>query len=221
MKYLVVLSISISMLTAGADASAASCKFKQNEVDDFTGERLVKVDWVDMTGWASSTFNRTIGGRKDIEVAAESAGGRSLLRFRLKLSDAVQKPPKEHDLYNALYVPTGSALEITMADESKIELMVDEEVRGTNRAKYDQGSYVITSKFTVRYPLDAELAERLVNEDVVYLRLAARSHKYDFVSEQGTIEFNINDKGQQANEVAQHRWNLVATGVCSRVPDEA
>jgi hypothetical protein len=198
MKYFLVLLISISMLTSGAGANAASCKYKQNEADDFTGERLVKVDWVDMTGWASSTFKRTIGGRKDIEVAAESAGGHSLLKFRLKVSDAVQKPPKEHDLYNALYVPTGSSLEITMADESKIELMVDEEVRGTNRAKYDQGSYVITSKFTVRYPLDAELAERLVNEDVVYLRLAARSHKYDFVSGQGSIEFNINDKGQQA-----------------------
>ena len=198
MKYFLVLLISISLLTAGAGANAASCKYKQNGADDFTGERLVKVDWVDMTGWASSTFNRTIGGRKDIEVAAESAGGRNLLKFRLKLSDAVQKPPRESDLYSALYVPTGSSLEITMADESKIELMVDEAVRGTNRAKYDQGSYVISAKFTVRYPLDAELAERLANEDVVYLRLAARSHKYDFVSAQGSIEFNINNKGQQA-----------------------
>jgi len=198
MKYFLVLLISISLLTAGAGANAASCKYKQNKADDFTGERLVKVDWVDMTGWASSTFNRTIGGRKDIEVAAESAGGRSLLKFRLKLSDAVQKPPRESDLYSALYVPTGSSLEITMADESKIELMVDEAVRGTNRAKYDQGSYVISAKFTVRYPLDAELAERLANEDVVYLRLAAQSHKYDFVTDKGSIEFNINKKGQQA-----------------------
>lgn len=198
MKYFLVLLISISMLTSSAGANAASCKYKQNEADDFTGERLVKVDWVDMTGWASSTFKRTIGGRKDIEVAAESAGGHNLLKFRLKVSDAVQNPPREQDLYSALYVPAGSSLEITMADESIIELIVDEEVRGTNRAKYDQGSYVITSKFTVRYPLDAELAERLANEDVVYLRLAARSHKYDFVSEQGLIEFNINNKGQQA-----------------------
>jgi len=198
MKRLIALSIAFTVLAADADAGTASCKYKQNEADDFTGERLVKVDWVDMTGWASSTFNRTIGGRKDIEVAAESAGGHSLLKFRLKVSDAVQNPPREQDLYSALYVPTGSSLEITMADESIIELMVDEAVRGKSRAKYDQGSYVITSKFTVRYSLDAELAERLVNEDVVYLRLAAQSHKYDFVTDKGSIEFNINKKAQQA-----------------------
>jgi hypothetical protein len=198
MKRLIALSIAFTVLAADADAGTASCKYKQNEADDFTGERLVKVDWVDMTGWASSTFKRTIGGRKDIEVAAESAGGRSLLKFRLKVSDAVQKPPRENDLYNALYVPHGSSLEITMADESIIELMVDEDVRGKSRAKWDDGWYVVTSKFTVRYPLDAELAERLVDEDVVYLRLAAQSHKYDFVSDQGSIEFNINNKAQQA-----------------------
>ena len=85
-----------------------------------------------------------------------------------------------------------------MADESIIELVVDEEVRGTSRAKYDDGWWVVTSKFTVRYPVGDALAERLAHEDVVYLRVAARSHNYDFVTEQGTIEFNINKKAQQA-----------------------
>ena len=186
------------MLAASPAADAASCKFKQNEIDDFTQQRLLKIDWVDMTGWMSSTFKRTIGDRKDIEIAAESAGGRSLLKFRLRLSNAVRKQPYEHDLYNALYVPAGSNLEIVMADESIIELMVDEEVRGTSRAKYDDGWWVVTSKFTVRYPVGDALAERLAHEDVVYLRVAARSHNYDFVTEQGTIEFNINKKAQQA-----------------------
>ena len=198
MKPLIVLAITTLMLAASPAANAASCKFKQNKVDDFTQQRLIKVDWVDMTSWTSSKFKRTIGDRKDIEIAAESAGGRSLLKFRLKLSDAVRNPPTERDLYNALYVPAGSSLEIVMADESIIELIVDEEVRGTNRAKYDDGSWVVTSKFTVRYPVDDALAKRLTQEDIVYLRVAARSYKYDFVSEQGTIEFNINKKAQEA-----------------------
>ena len=148
MKQLVKLSfaiVAIAVLSAAVEAKPASCKFKQNKVDDFTQQRLVKVDWVDMTGWASSTFNRTIGGRKDIEVAAESKGGQSLLKFRLKLSDAVKNPPRESDLYNALVVPQGSSLEITMADESIIELAVHQEVRGTSRAKWDDGWYVVTS----------------------------------------------------------------------------
>jgi len=198
MKQLIALFIAFSLFATNAHAGTASCKYKQNKADDFTGERLVKVDWVNMTGWASSTFKRTIGGRKDIEVAAETVGGRNLLKFRLKLSDAVKDSPRESDLHSALYVPTGSPLEFTMADESMIQLIVDEDVRGKSRAKYDDGWFVVTSKFTVRYPLDAELAERLVNEDAVYLRLSARSHRYDFVSDKGTIEFNINEKAQQA-----------------------
>jgi len=198
MKQLIALSIAFSLFATNAHAGSDSCKYKKNKLDDFTGERLVKVDWVDMTGWASSTFNRTIGGRKDIEVAAESTGGRSLLKFRLKVSDAVKNQPRESDLHSALYVPAGSPLEFTMADESIIQLIVDEDVRGKSRAKYDDGWFVVTSKFTVRYPLDAELAERVLNEDSVYLRLGARSHKYDFVTDKGTIEFNINNKAQQA-----------------------
>jgi len=152
-RTLVALAVAALMLAASPAADAASCKFKQNEIDDFTQQRLLKIDWVDMTGWMSSTFKRTIGDRKDIEIAAESAGGRSLLKFRLKLSNAVKSRPYERDLYNALYVPAGSNLEIVMADESIIELIVDEEVRGTNRAKYDDGWWVVTSKFTVRYPV--------------------------------------------------------------------
>ncbi|MDH3431426.1 MAG: hypothetical protein OEQ14_15600 [Gammaproteobacteria bacterium] len=198
MKCLAVTAIVVAMLAASVDASAASCKFKQNTIDDFTQERLVRIDWVDMTGWTSSTFKRTIGHRKDIEIAAESVGGRSLLKFRLRLSDAVRKPPRESDLYSALYVPAGSGLEMEMADESIIELVVDKEVRGTNHAKYDDGWFVVTSKFVVKYPVDDALTERLAQEDVVYLRVAAQSRNYDFVSEQGTIEFHINEKAQRA-----------------------
>jgi hypothetical protein len=198
MKTLVVLAITTFLLAASIDVDAASCKFKQNEIDDFTQQRLIKVDWVDMTSWTSSKFKRTIGDRKDIEIAAESAGGRSLLKFRLRLSNAVRNRPYERDLYNALYVPADANLEIVMADESIIELMVDEAVHGTNRAKHDNGWWVVTSKFTVRYPVDDALAKRLADENIVYLRVAARSHKYDFVTEQGTIEFNINKKAQHA-----------------------
>ena len=78
------------MLAFGADANAASCEYKQNEVDDFTGERLVKSDWEKMTGWASSQFKRTVGARKDIEVGADWNGSQFLLKFRLKMSDAVK-----------------------------------------------------------------------------------------------------------------------------------
>ena len=200
MKRFVVTSIAIAvaMLAAGAEAGAPTCKFRQNKTDDFTGEQLVKTDWFDMTTWASGTFNRTIGNRKDLEISAAIEGPHTFLKFRIKLSDAVKNPPRESDLYNALYVPQGSGLEITLADESIVESSTHSEVRGTTRAKYDDGTFVVSSKFTVHYPLDDAMLDRLVDEDVVYIRLAARGHRYDFVTDQGTIEFNINKKGQEA-----------------------
>ena len=198
MKRLVLITAAISLLSAGPTVNAAGCKYKQNETDLFTKEKLVRTDWFDMTSWISGSFNAAIGNRHEISIAASGEGRHNFVLVNIKLSDTTQYPPDEEDMYHALLVPKGAALSITLADESEIELRAVKEVRGTTRAKYDQGTFVISTKFSSQYRLGVDAAEALTSQDVIYIRIGANSRRYDFVSNQGTIDFKVNKKGNGA-----------------------
>lgn len=200
MKHFVLTAI--AMLAAGSMANAADCKYKQNETDLFTKQKMVRTDWVDMTSWISGTFNKTIGNRHEISIAASSEGVQDFVAINIKLSDTTQYAPDEEDIYHALLVPKGALLFITLADESEIELYALKEVRGTTRVKYDQGTFVVSTKFTNHYRLSAEAAAALTSQDVIYIRVAANSRRYEFVSGRGTIDFKVNKKGTGAFRTA-------------------
>jgi hypothetical protein len=198
MKHLALVATAISMLMIASVADAAGCKYKQNEIDLFTKEKLVKTDWFDMTSWISGSFNAAIGNRHEISIAAAGEGSQNFVLVNIKLSDTTRYAPDEMDMYHALVVPKGAALSITLADESEIELHALKEVRGTTRVKYDQGTFVISTKFTNHYRLGTDAADALTSQDVIYIRLAASSRRYEFVSDRGTIDFKVNKKGNGA-----------------------
>ena len=198
MKRLITTSLAIVFLAAAGDADAAACKFRQNKVDDFTGEQLVKTEWFDMTTWASNTFHRTIGNRKDLEVSGSIEGSQAFLKFRLKLSNAVSQRPREIEVAGAFFVWQGAGLGMDLADGSNVDLTAYREVSGKSRVKYDDGWYVVTSKATIHYRLVELHADALMKQDVTYMRLAAQGRKFEFVNEQGMIEFNVNKKGNEA-----------------------
>jgi len=198
MKRLVLVTAAISLLLAGPTTNAAGCKYKQNETDLFTKEKLVRTDWFDMTSWISGSFNAAIGNRHEISIAASGEGRHNFVLVNIKLSDTTRYAPDEADMYHALFVPQGAPLFITLADESEIELHAVKEVRGTTRAKYDKGTFVISTKFTNQYRLGTDAADALTSQDVIYIRLAASSGRYEFVSDAGTIDFKVNKKGNGA-----------------------
>ena len=202
MKHLVLAVIAVSMLATGSTANAAGCKYKQNETDLFTKQKMVRTDWVDMTSWISGSFNQAIGNRHEISIAATGEGDQNFIAVNIKLSDTTRYAPDEADMYHALLVPRGAALLITLADESEIELYALKEVRGTTRVKYDQGTFVVSTKFTNQYRLSAEAAAALTAQDVIYIRVAANSPRYEFVSDSGTIDFKVNKKGTGAFRTA-------------------
>jgi hypothetical protein len=186
------------MLTIGPTANAAGCKYKQNETDLFTKEKLIRTDWFDMTSWISGSFNAAIGNRHEISVAASGEGRHNFVLVRIKLSDTTQYRPDEADMYHALFVPQGAPLFITLADESEVELHAVKDVRGTTRVKYDHGTYVVSTNFINQYRLGTDAADALTGQDVIYIRLAAHSGRYGFVSDAGTIDFKVNKKGNAA-----------------------
>jgi len=198
MKHINLVTIAISLLAITSVADAAGCKYKQNETDLFTKEKLVRTDWFDMTSWISGSFNAAIGNRHEISIAASGEGRHNFVLVNIKLSDTTQYRPDEVDMYHALLVPKGAPLIVTLADESDIELHAVKEVRGTTRAKYDQGTFVISTKFSSQYRLGADAAEALTSQDVIYIRVGANSGRYDFVSDTGTIDFKVNKKGNGA-----------------------
>jgi hypothetical protein len=198
MKNIILVTIAISLLTIASVADAAGCKYKQNEIDLFTKEKLVRTDWFDMTSWISGAFNKTIGNRHELSVAAAGEGPQNFVLVNIKLSDTTRYAPDEEDMYHALLIPKGATLSITLADESVIELHAIKEVRGATRAKYDQGTFVISTKFTNQYRLGADAADALTSQDAIYIRLAASSRRYEFVSDAGTIDFKVNKKGNGA-----------------------
>ena len=198
MKHLLLVATAISMFVAASTANAAECKYKQNETDLFTKEKLVRTDWFDMTSWISGSFNAAIGNRHEISIAAAGEGPQNFVLVNIKLSDTTRYAPDEEDMYHALFVPRGAPLIITLADESEIELHAVKEVRGTTRAKYDQGTFVISTKFTNQYRLGTDAADALTSQDAIYIRLAASSRRYEFVSDAGTIDFKVNKKGNSA-----------------------
>jgi len=198
MKHLFLVATAISMFMAGSTANAAGCKYKQNEIDLFTKQKMVRTDWFEMTSWISGSFNAAIGNRHEISIAASGEGAQNFVLVNIKLSDTTRYAPDEEDMYHALLIPKGAALSITLADESVIELHAIKEVRGTTRAKYDQGTYVISTKFTNQYRLGTDAADALTSQDVIYIRLAASSQRYEFVSTAGTIDFKVNKKGNGA-----------------------
>jgi len=202
MKHLILVATAISMFLAVPTADAAGCKYKQNETDLFTKQKMVKTEWVDMTSWISGSFNAAIGNRHEISIAATGEGNQNFIAVNVKLSDTTQYAPDEEDMYHALLVPRGAPLIITLADESEIELYALKEVRGTTRVKYDQGTFVVSTKFTSQYRLSTETAAALIAQDVIYIRVAADSRRYDFLSDQGTIDFKVNKKGNGAFRAA-------------------
>jgi len=198
MKRLILVAAVISLFAAGSTANAAGCKYKQNEIDLFTKEKLVRTDWFDMTSWISGSFNAAIGNRHEISIAAAGEGRQNFVLVNIKLSDTTRYAPDEEDMYHALFIPKGAPLFVTLADESEIELHAAKDVRGTTRAKYDQGTFVISTKLSSQYRLGTDAADALTSQDVIYIRLAASSRRYEFVSDAGTIDFKVNKKGNGA-----------------------
>jgi len=193
-----LVATAISMIAAGSVANAADCDYRKNEIDLFTKEKLVTTDSVDMTSWISASFNQFIGNRHEMAVRAIGVGEQNFISVGVKLSDTTQYAPDEEDLYDALFIAKGSSLAITLADQSIVTLPAIQDVRGTTRAIYDAGVYVVSTKFNLSYRLDVEAADALAGQDAVHIRMAAQGGRYEFVSDAGSIDFNVNKTGSGA-----------------------
>lgn len=193
-----LVATAILMMAAGSVANAADCDYRKNEIDLFTKEKLVTTDSVDMTSRISALFGQIIGNRHEMTVRAIGVGEQNSISVGVKLSDTTQYAPDEEDLHDALFIAKGSILAITLADQSVVGLPAIQDVRGKTRAIYDADIYVVSTKFNLSYRLDAGAADALSGQDAIQVRIAAQGGRYEFVSDAGSIDFNLNKTGSGA-----------------------
>lgn len=172
-------------------AEAASCKFEKNEIDLFDKILIVRTDTVSLQSTASRLFGELIGALSSIEVAGEREGDRLFLRFRVRLSDATHRAPKDRQLRDAIYVLERAPMAIVLADDSHVKLYAEKTIRGTTYAERDGQWHVIRSTIEPRYEMHESAVADLLSEDALAIRIAVKNGDYEFATEEGYIDFGI------------------------------
>jgi len=195
-RTLISAAIATALLLSSSSAVAAGCKYTQKEIDVFTKERMVRTDWDALHGGASRFFGEIIGALSVLEVAATREGDRRYLNFKVRVSDTTMYAPRDWELRDAIAVPKGASLTIVLADETIIELYADKTIRGTTKAKNDEGTYVVKSTITPRYVLDDVTIKALVAQEALAVRMAVSNGIFEFTSGGSHIDFGVHEKSR-------------------------
>ena len=146
----IALLVTIIMF-ANAAAAADECKYKKDEADPFTQEKIVLTRW--------KTFRPT--GNEAVNhgwMAGAIEHGKKFLALRIGLVGYHTQPT----------VPDGGKLLILMADDTIVELAAFESVKLTSRKKI------------VRFELDSETLQALIAQGTTDIRLSTIEDEHDF-----------------------------------------
>ena len=186
----------IAFLVISSAADAASCKFKVNEVDLFTKQKLVATEWYSMTSAMSSAFKILVADRTSVSVAAMSEGDQNFIAIKLKFNDGVYNEPSNEDMRDALLVEKGSQLVIILEDESQIVLEARKTVRGVTRFGDVGGNPVVKSNVVVHYPVGDEDIEALLEQNAGFVIVSATAGRFAFLDSNSQANFKMNRKGR-------------------------
>jgi len=186
----------IAFLVISSAADAASCKFKVNEVDLFTKQKLVATEWYSMTSAMSSAFKILVADRTSVSVAAMSEGDQNFIAIKLKFNDGVYNEPSNEDMRDALLVEKGSQLVIILEDESQIVLEARKTVRGVTRFGDVGGNPVVESNVVVHYPVGDEDIEALLEQNAGFVIVSATAGRFAFLDSNSQANFKMNRKGR-------------------------
>lgn len=139
------------LLFSSATASAAECKYKKNEADPFTKEKIVLTKWKPFRPTGNEAVNHGW-------MAGEIEHGKKFLALRIGLVGYYGQPT----------VPEGGKLLILMADDTIIELAAYESVKLTGR------------NVIVRFELDSATLQALIAQGTTDIRLSTIEDEHDF-----------------------------------------
>lgn len=197
-KTLIVLTIAAitSTVAYAANAGAEDCKYMRDGTDPFTQEKRMTTRWSPLTGWLSDVINQSIDKNAEISVVAIVRGKQKLIAMQLKLSDTTEYEPTHSEIRDAITIPQGARLHVSMADGSVVDLYAEKTVEGYTRANYEDEIFVIKTTITAIYPLDAAAVATLSDKNASSVQLAVSSRKYAFTENWGLFKTNIHEKSR-------------------------
>jgi len=198
LKTFIALTIAavISVVAYPARAGDEECKYMRDGTDPFTQEKRMTTRWRPLTGWLSDVINQSNNKNAEISVLAIVRGEQKLIAMQLKLSDTTEFEPTHSDIRDAMTIPQGARLHVSMADGSVVDLYAEKTVEGHTRANYEEGIFVIKTTITAIYPLDAAATAALSDKNASSVQLAVSSRKYAFTENWGLFKTNIHEKAR-------------------------
>jgi hypothetical protein len=151
MRVLTIALLITALLLTNVGAGATECKYKKNELDPFTDEKIVLTKW--------KTFRPT--GNQAVNhgwMAGAIEHGKTFLALRIGLVGYHTQPT----------IPEGGKLLVLMADDSIVELAAYESVKLTSWS------------VVVKYELDAETLEALTAQGTTDIRVSTIHDEHDF-----------------------------------------
>jgi len=197
MKYLILAVTVFSFLLTSSAVDAKSCKYKKNEIDSLTKQKLVTTKWISMSSLMGRAFKKMVDEQKKIAVAATRDRYGNYISFKIQMSRSAMHRPSQMDQRNALVIPRESRVTVTMLDESMTDIFTVEGARGNTRTSYDDESYLIETTIIVRFLLDDTEISDLTEQGIRHLDFEAKSGRGGF-SKGGSLTFKVGRKGRDA-----------------------
>jgi hypothetical protein len=170
------LIIIIAGLLFAQTASAAGCKYQENETDKFTKVTTRWTKWNPlMSEWHFSRIHHIP------YVSVHSVDGDAVLMIKVVTFIQEKSPPDEFYLEEYFVVSEGAPLLIMMEDETIIELPALNNVRaGTQSSGDAEDGYKTTGTAIIKYPLDDATKSALTDQSVNTIRISTDNSDYDF-----------------------------------------
>lgn len=188
MKVLVFIVLIATCAPIAGAAQAPECKYQKNAVDKFTRQKQVWTKWNHTISWFNESAHHVNG---YVSVMAE--GDETYLGIKIKFETKSRRKPTKDSLDNAIVVPDGAQLFITMEDETAVTLNSDAVVHGTSQySKPYSGinktpDYITRTTAIVRYRMDASVLDGLRSQGATHVRLQEVNRDFHFEIDQKSI----------------------------------
>lgn len=218
MKVFITVFMALAVLSIGATAYSAECEFQADTIDPGTGEKSAKTIWQSLT--------RNYPGEPRASVSGMATGEKVLLGFKAQTVDYFY-PPKisaedperrakldewEHGIrQDALVVPAGSTVRISLADLTSLELKSVSDsvgqgistapgaaVRVKGAGKNDTSNYRVDAVAEIVYAVNPDDLDILLSQVATRFRIESRDRYY-----------SINPSEKNAHQILQNALKCV------------
>jgi len=208
MRRFVLLLLAAPLLPGIGLAKDAECVYAPETVDTTTGQKIVTTEWYRLS---SRMMQMAAAMSTDGAVRGIVEGDTKYLGVQLRSQNLYPIPPElgvsleknnmftKKGIYDerlipfdvkiqsdALVVPAGSSLRITLEDRTTVVLSSDEEVRVNGSSTKPLSSdnktphFRVTARADLKYALDDETWARLMSAAAVNMRVEAEDKYYSF-----------------------------------------